>query len=100
MTRALTSLFIALLALSACASRYEWTKDGAGDGEIEMARDDCKAEAHDYGFMEGRDQATREITSHGYRYSELTTISAEHQADLFDSCMRSKGFELAPVKEE
>jgi len=100
MTRTLIRVFAVFLTLSACASRYEWTKDGAGDGEIEMARDECKAEAHDYGFMEGRDQSTREITSHGYRYSELTTISAEHQSDLFDSCMRSKGFELAPVKEE
>ena len=100
MTRTLIRFFAVFLALSACASRYEWTKDGAGAGEIDMARDDCKAETHEYGFMDGRDQAMREITSHGYRYSELTTVSAERQADMFDSCMRSKGFELAPVKEE
>lgn len=100
MTRTLLRLFVLFLTLSACASRYEWSKEGVGAGEVEMTRDDCKAESRGYGFLDGRNQSVRVMTSRGERYSELTTATAEREADLFDNCMRSKGFELAPVKEE
>lgn len=100
MIRIVLRMTVAFLALSACAPRYEWSKEGAGAGEIEMARDDCKAESPGYGFMDGHYRSVCVVTSRGERYSELTSTTAVREADLFDNCIRSKGFELVPVKEE
>lgn len=88
------------VALGACASRYEWGKEGAGAGEIDSARRDCKEESRGYGFLDGPNQSMEVPTAAGARYSNLTAKTALRESDIYGDCMRAKGYELAPVKDE
>jgi len=99
MTRIILLVFLGL-AVAACAARYQWTKQGEGEGAAEVASKDCKEEARGYNFLDGPDQSIRVMTSRGERYSNINTNTAEREADIFNDCMRAKGFELAPVTEK
>lgn len=94
------ALVFLYVAIAACTQRYEWTREGAGDGEIELARQQCSGESTSYDFLDGRDQSRLVVTSRGDRYSYLNANTASRQANLFSDCMRAKGFNLAPVTKE
>jgi hypothetical protein len=87
------------LAVTACAP-YEWTREGAGAGEIDQARQECVEESGSYDFLDVREKSLRVMTNRGERYATIAGSTAERQADLFSDCMRAKGFELAPIQED
>ena len=99
MTRRILLVFLSV-GIASCASRYEWSKEGESEGAVEVARKECGQESRDYGFLDGRDQSLRVMTSRGERYASINTNTAEREADIFSDCMRAKGFDLAPIKEE
>ena len=94
------SLLLLALALVACESRYGWNKEGAGSGEIEMARKDCVNESRGYDFLDGLNPSQQTVTSHGERYSSINPNGAARQANIYGDCMRAKGFSLGPDEDE
>jgi len=107
MIRKLSSIVLAValgacaaVALGACAGRYEWSKEGESEGAVEVARKECRDESQDYGFLDGRDQSLRVMTTRGERYASISTNTAKREASMFGDCMHAKGFDLVPVQEE
>lgn len=90
------TLFLLAVALVACESNYGWNKEGAGSGEIEMARQDCVRESQGYDFLDAPFESQHIMTSHGERYSSINGNGAARQAGIFSDCMRAKGFSLGP----
>jgi len=93
-------LLLLVLALVACESRYGWNKEGAGSGELEMARQACVSESQGYDFLDGAYPSQRTMTSHGERYSSINANGAARQVDIYSDCMRAKGFSLGPDQDK
>ena len=85
-----------IFALVACESQYGWNKEGAGSGEIDMARQDCVRESQGYDFLDAPFESQHIMTSHGERFSSINANGAARQADIFNDCMQAKGFSLGP----
>jgi hypothetical protein len=98
MTRTILILLFGLL-VAACAAQYRWYKEGAAKAEVDAAREDCKAEARAYGFLDASQRSARVPTARGERYTSITVTTATREADIFNECMRAKGFALVPEKE-
>ena len=94
------TLFLLATTLVACESNYGWNKEGAGSGEIEMARQDCVHESQGYDFLDAPFESQHIMTSHGERYSSINGNGAARQADIFSDCMRAKGFSLGPDQDQ
>jgi hypothetical protein len=93
-------LLLLALALVACESRYGWNKEGAGSGELEMAREECVSESRGYDFLDGAYPSQRTMTSRGERYSSINANGAARQTDIFSDCMQAKGFSLGRDQDE
>ena len=92
-------ILLALFALTACASRYEWARPDTPAGETELAQQECSKEAGAYGFLDGPDQSVRVMTNHGERYASINANTAAREFSLFNECMHAKGYYQAPVDE-
>lgn len=90
-------LLLPIIVLAACAQRYDWTREGAPQGEIEVARETCSKEAMSYGFLDGPDQSIRVVTRTGERYSNLYANTAAREYSLFNQCMWAMGYSLEPL---
>ena len=84
--------------LAACAPRYEWAREGAPRGEIEVARETCSKEATSYNFLDGPNQSLRVMTKTGERYSNLYANTAARENSLFNDCMWAMGYSLEPIE--
>jgi hypothetical protein len=96
------TILILLLGLlvAACAVQYRWYKEGAAKAEVDAAREECRTESRSYGFLDFPQRSTRVPTARGERYSSMTVTAATREADIFNDCMRAKGFILVPEKNE
>jgi hypothetical protein len=92
-------ILLIFLAVSACTRHYDWGKDDAGSGEVELARTECRDESGSYNFLDGRNQSVMVTTTRGDRYAILNATTAAREADLYNDCMRAKGFSLSPAEE-
>ena len=93
-----TFILLAIIALSACAPRYDWAREGAPAGEIEVARQACSREAMDYDFLDGPNQSIRVVTARGERYASLNANTAAREYSLFNDCMWAMGYSLEPIE--
>lgn len=90
-------LLLPLIALTACAQRFDWAREGAPRGEVELAQEVCSREATAYNFLDGPNQSIRVVTSRGERYANLNANTAAREYSLFNECMWAKGYSLTPV---
>lgn len=90
-------ILLAIIALTACTQRYDWTREGAPLGEIEVARETCSKEAMSYNFLDGPDQSVRVMTSRGERYASVNANGAAREYSLFNDCMWAMGYSLEPL---
>lgn len=72
MNRTFAFGLIAILLLTACATRKVWTKDGADDRDFQIDQGQCQAQA-------------------------LSAPNALNEGGVYQACMRGKGWKIIKV---
>lgn len=78
-------LFLALLALGACAPSTEWFKEGSTAADLRFDRETCAREADRYGFLQSGQRRT-------FEQDAPLRQAQGGDRDAFRVCMEARGW--------
>jgi len=93
--RRVMALALVVIAGASCSTAIRWEKSGAGDAERQRDETECTARAS----RESTVSTAQSVgTTYGSPLDSQRTRIQPYDADLFDECMRTRGYERVPAR--
>jgi len=94
----LGTTMVAAVMLAGCSGKSMWHREGINKTELRRDQANCVGEAGDYDFLAFESVPARSISGGGR--SSRQRIASRANADIYQTCMQSKGYSKGPAASE